>query len=144
MKESDIKKVEEDFIATIKLTTGEEIVSKVSYMPEDDSLVLENPMVVTLIDNQKKNIRVSGFALSEWIHSTFDHMFVLPKEHILTMTEIEDKKIQRFYNESVKNHMFALNTFKECSEPHPFTRKMGNLGSVKQTKDFLEKLYNRS
>tara|TARA_B100001250_G_scaffold44143_1_gene34718 strand:+ start:156 stop:590 length:435 start_codon:yes stop_codon:yes gene_type:complete len=144
MKESDLSKLEEDFIATIKLTTGEEIISRVSYMPEDDSLVLENPMAVTIIDSQRKNLRISGFALSEWIHSTFDHMFILPKKHILTMTEVEDKKIQIFYTESVKRHLVELNTFKDCSEPQQFSRKMGNLGSVSKTKEFLEKLYQRS
>ena len=83
--------MEPDFIATIKLITGEELISKVSYIPDDDSLVLESPMEVSRIDQTKKNIRVAGFALSEWIHSTFDHMFVLPKKHVLTMTEVEDK-----------------------------------------------------
>ena len=144
MKESDIKKVEEDFIATIKLTTGEEIVSRVAYMPDDDSLVLENPMVVTLIDNQKKNIRVSGFALSEWIHSTFDHMFVLPKKHVLTMTEVEDTNIQNFYAQSVERHAVELTQFKESQVPHSFTRDMGHLGSVNKTKKDLEDLYKRS
>ena len=136
--------MEEEFIATIKLTTGEELMSKVSYMPEDDSLVLENPMAVIGIDQQKKNVRVNGFALSEWIRSTFDHMFVLPKEHVLTMTEIEDKKIQHFYNETVKRHIVELTSFKEASEPKTFTRDMGNLGSVNRTKTFLEDLYKRS
>ena len=64
--------MEEEFLATIKLVTGEEIVSKVSYMPDDDSLVLENPMEVTYIDQQKRAARVTGFSLTEWIHSTFD------------------------------------------------------------------------
>ena len=100
--------MEEDFIATIKLTTGEELISKVSYMPDDDSLVLENPMSVTRIDQQKKNIRVNGFALTEWIHSTFDHMFVLPKKHVLTMTEVEDVNIQNFYTQSVQRHAIEL------------------------------------
>ena len=136
--------MEEEFIATIKLTTGEELISKVSYMPEDDSLVLENPMAVIGIDQQKKNVRVNGFALSEWIRSTFDHMFVLPKEHVLTMTEIEDKKIQHFYNETVKRHIVELTSFKEASEPQQFTRNMGHLGSVNKTKTFLEDLYKRS
>ena len=47
--------MEEDFIATIKLTTGEELISKVSYMPDDDSLVLDSPMEVTKIDTTKQN-----------------------------------------------------------------------------------------
>ena len=136
--------MEPDFIATIKLTTGEELISKVSYMPDDDSLVLENPMSVTRIDQQKKNIRINGFALTEWIHSTFDHMFVLPKQHVLTMTEIEDKKISEFYTESVRRHTTEINHFRESYDPQSFTREMGHLGSVKNTKRFLEDLYKRS
>jgi len=136
--------MEPDFIATIKLTTGEELISKVSYMPDDDSLVLENPMSVTRIDQQKKNIRINGFALTEWIHSTFDHMFVLPKQHVITMTEIEDKKISEFYTESVKRHTTEINHFRESYDPQSFTREMGHLGSVKNTKKFLEDLYKRS
>ena len=136
--------MEPDFIATIKLTTGEELISKVSYMPDDDSLVLENPMSVTRIDQQKKNIRINGFALTEWIHSTFDHMFVLPKQHVHTMTEIEDKKISEFYTESVRRHTTEINHFRESYDPQSFTREMGHLGSVKNTKRFLEDLYKRS
>ena len=136
--------MEEDFIATIKLTTGEELISKVSYMPEDDSLVLENPMQVLAIDQQKKNIRIAGFALTEWIHSTFDHMFVLPKQHVLTMTEIEDEKIQNFYTVTVAKHMVELTTFKESQQSMEFTRDMGKLGSVQNTKKLLEDLYKRS
>ena len=137
--------MEEDFIATIKLITGEELMSKVSYMPEDDSLVLENPMQVTVIDQQQtKNVRVNGFALSEWIHSTFDNMFVLPKQHVLTMTEIEDEKIQNFYTVTVAKHMVELTTFKESQQSMEFTRDMGKLGSVQNTKKLLEDLYKRS
>ena len=136
--------MEPDFIATIKLTTGEELISKVSYMPDDDSLVLENPMQVVSIDQQKKNIRIAGFALTEWIHSTFDHMFVLPKQHVLTMTEIEDDKIQNFYNITVAKHVVELNSFKESQQSSEFTRDMGKLGSVQNTKKSLEDLYKRS
>ena len=136
--------MEEDFLATMKLVTGEEIISKVSYMPDEDSLVLENPMEVTFVDQQRRNAKVQGFSLSEWIHSTFDHMFVLPKQHVITMTEVEDKRIEKFYNESVQKHITQLTTFKESFEPQKFSRKMGNLGSIKETKKSLEDLFNRS
>ena len=136
--------MEPDFIATIKLITGEELISKVSYMPDDDSLVLENPMTVMQIDQQKKNVRINGFALTEWIHSTFDHMFVLPKQHVLTMTEIEDKNIQNFYINTVQRHIVDLNAFKDSQQSMQFTREMGNIGSVQNTKKLLEDLYKRS
>ena len=136
--------MEEDFIATIKLTTGEELISKVSYMPDDDSLVLDSPMEVTKIDTTNKNVRIGGFALTEWITSTFDHTFVLPKKHIITMTEVENDNIKNFYNITVQRQHIELTQFKEASTPQKFTRDMGSLGSVNKTKETLEKLYKRS
>ena len=136
--------MEEDFIATIKLITGEEIISKVCYMPEDDTLILENPLEVNYVDQQKKNVRSSGFSLSEWIHSTFDHMFVLPKQHVITMTEVEDSRIEKYYNESVAKCITQISSFRESVEPKKFSRKMGNLGSIKETKKSLEDLFNKS
>ena len=136
--------MEEDFIATIKLTTGEELISKVSYMPDDDSLVLDSPMEVTKIDTTNKNLRIGGFALTEWITSTFDHTFVLPRKHIITMTEIQDDNIKNFYNISVQKQQIDLSKFKEAANPQQFTRNMGRLGSVNKTKEILEDLYKRS
>ena len=53
--------MEDEFYATIKLTTGEELVSKVSYMPDDDSLVLDNPLEVVPVQQQRSpEIQVNG------------------------------------------------------------------------------------
>ncbi len=139
-----MKKMEDEFYATIKLVTGEELISKVSYMPEDDSLILENPMEVCYVDAQKRSVKASGFALSEWIHSTFDHMFVLPKHHVITMTEVEDKRIEKFYNESVARHITQLESFKGSFDPITIPKNLGNLGSIKETRTKLEDLFKRS
>jgi len=124
---------EEEVYATIKLVTGEEIVSKVCYMPDEDSLILENPLEVLPVEQTKSSVKVNGFTLVEWIRSTFDQMFVLPKQHILTMTET-DKKIEVFYKKTLKK----LNSGVENSQ---FTRKMGRIGSVKEAKKYLEDIY---
>ena len=54
---------EEEFYATIKLVTGEEIVSKVCYMPDEDSLILENPLEVLKCKTNQRSTR------GKWIHS---------------------------------------------------------------------------
>ena len=113
-------------------------------MPDDDSLVLDSPMEVNKIDVSNKNIKIGGFSLTEWITSTFDHTFVLPKKHIITMTEVEDNNIKNFYNISVQRQQIELNQFKQAANPQQFTRDMGRLGSVNKTKETLEKLYKRS
>jgi len=119
--------MEEEFYATIKLVNGEEIVSKVSFMPDDDSLVLENPLEVVPVQQQRsQDVQVNGFTLVEWIRSTFDQMFVLPRQHVLTMTET-DKKIEVFYLKTLKKMHMGLDNNK-------FTRQMGRIGSVSETK----------
>ena len=60
------------------------------------------------------------------------------------MTEIEDEKIQNFYSVTVAKHIVELNTFKESQQSMEFTRDMGKLGSVQNTKKALEDLYKRS
>ena len=136
--------MEEEFLATIKLVTGEELISKCAYLPDEDSLILENPMEVNHVNQQKKTVTTNGFFLTEWIHSTFDHCFILNKSHILTMTEVEDTRIETYYHTSVQRHITQLSATREALEPQKFSRNMGNLGSVKETKKFLEDLFNRS
>ena len=41
--------MEEEFYATVKLTSGEEVVSQVCYDPSDDVIVMINPKLVKKI-----------------------------------------------------------------------------------------------
>ena len=47
--------MEEEFIATIKLVSGEEIVARVAYMPEEESCLIHEPMEVEAVSKTKKN-----------------------------------------------------------------------------------------
>ena len=38
--------MDEEFLATVKLITGEEIVAKVCYLEDEDKVLLENPLQV--------------------------------------------------------------------------------------------------
>ena len=38
--------MEEEFYSTIKLNSGEELVAKVCYLKDEDSLLVESPMLV--------------------------------------------------------------------------------------------------
>ena len=50
--------MEEEFYSTIKLSTGEELVAKVCYLPEEDSLLVEKPMVVETHVSKKNGKRM--------------------------------------------------------------------------------------
>ena len=55
--------MEEEFYATIKLVSGEELVSKVCYLTEENKVMLERPLIVENSKQRKGQLEVSGFCL---------------------------------------------------------------------------------
>lgn len=135
--------MEEEFYATLKLTSGEELLSKVCYMPEDNKLILDRPMLVEKITQKKIGRMVEGFVLKEWIASTYDTMFVINMEQIITVTEM-DKKIEVFYLKNLNEDMDDEDDMSIDVKPKSFSRQMGYLGSVSDTKKYLEDIFNKS
>ena len=132
--------MEEEFYATIKLISGEEIVSKVCFLSEENKLMLEKPLVVENAKQRKGSLEVSGFALKEWISATFDDMFIINKDHVLTMIEIEGE-IAEFYEKTLNR----LESGKSLAgRGNKIPRGSGYLGSVKEMKKTLEDLFNKS
>ena len=132
--------MEEEFYATIKLVSGEELVSKVCYLSEEDKIMLERPLVVENSKQKKGQLEVTGFALKEWISATFDNMFVINRDHVLTMIEIEGEIVD-FYEKT----LLRMETGKSLAgRGNKIPRGSGYLGSVKEMKKSLEDLFNRS
>ena len=132
--------MDEEFLATLKLITGEEIVSKVCYLEDEDKVLLENPLQVELAKQRKGQLEVSGFSFKEWVSATFDTMFILKRDHIITMTEV-DGQIQEFYEKTLQR---LENGKSLTGRANKLPRGSGYLGSVKEMKKTLEDLLNRS
>jgi hypothetical protein len=131
--------MEEEFYATLKLVTGEELIAKVSYMPGEDSLVVDNPMIVERIIQKRGNRAIEGFHLKEWMTATYETMFVVKMQQVVTITEL-DNKIAIFY----EKHLLQGDNVSTSINNKGLTKEMGYLGSVKQTKIMLEKIFNNS
>ena len=132
--------MEEEFYAAIKLISGEEIVSKVSFMPEENKILVENPLQVEQAKQTRGGLSVTGFSFKEWISATYETMFVINKEHIITMTELEDE-IQIFYEKTIERIAHGRGLVTKGSK---LPRSSGYLGSVNEVKKSLEELFNRS
>lgn len=133
--------MEEEFFSTIKLTTGEEIIAKVCYMKDEHQLLIENPKKVEPIKQRKNGEMIEGFVLVDWIHSTYDQMFVIPMDRVLTMSEL-DKRIERYYIATLDGEDDKEETGRVPTSE--LTGRMGYLGSIKETKKKLEDIFKRS
>ena len=139
--------MEEEFYATMKLTSGEEIVAKVSYDPNDDVIVVLNPRLIEKVEMKKKNMIVEGIVFDDWIHATTEDMFIIPRSHIVTMIEL-DERISGFYEDHLKDKSKYRKSRSE--EPKSKSKRQdpknqeGFLGSIKEAKRILEEIYNKS
>jgi len=132
--------MEEEFYATLKLVSGEEVVAKVCYLPDEDKLLLDKPLMVENAKQKKGNVEVTGFHLKEWISATFDEMFIINRNHIITMTEISED-IQEFYEKTLNKIEGGKNL---AGRGDKLPRRSGYLGSIKEMKKSLEDIYKRS
>ena len=132
--------MEEEFYATIKLLSGEELIAKICYLPDEDKIMMEKPLVVENAKHRKGQIEVTGFALKEWISATFDDMFIIKRDHVMTVIEIEGEIVD-FYEKTLTR----LESGKSLAgRGNKLPRGSGYLGSVSEMKKSLEDIYNKS
>jgi hypothetical protein len=131
--------MEEEFYASIKLMSGEEIVAKVSYDENEDVLIIENPRKVNSVE-LKRGIRgnTKGFTFESWMSATYDEMFFIKKDHIITITEL-DSKIQKFYVKYLERE----NT-ENMSTKLDIKHQRGYVSNIKEARKALEDIFNRS
>jgi hypothetical protein len=129
--------IEEDFYATVKFKSGEEIFAKVAATEEEDRtmLLVSNPITVQEIKGRSGSI---GYKLEPWLKTTTDDMFVIKLEDILTMSESSDIEMIMMYQDYIRQ------ANKENNNQSNISRNMGYLGNVNDTKELLEKIFNRS
>ena len=132
--------MDEEFYATVKLISGEEIVSKVCYLEDEDKVLLENPLQVQTAKQKKGQLEISGFSFSEWVSASFDQMFILNRSHIITMTEIDDS-IKDFYEKTL---LRLTNGKTLTGRGNKLPRSSGYLGSINDKKIKLEDIFNKS
>ena len=129
--------IEEDFYATVKLKTGEEIFAKVAASEEEDRtmLIVSNPVIISEVKNNKFGI--IGYKLEPWLKTTSEDLFVIKLEDVLTMTESSDIEMIVVYQNYLRQSRKEGNHSK-------INRRMGYLANVNDAKEILEKIFKDS
>ena len=124
----------EDFLAAIKLVSGEEILSKVVVCRDDDDrIILENPVICQEVRTPGANIPM-GYKFEPWMKLTDEEVFIIDLNRVITISEISDKEVTRTYDTIIKSG-FSRNS-------PEITREMGYINSVERARKSFETLYN--
>ena len=129
--------IEEDFYATIKLKTGEEIFAKVAASEEDDRtmLIVSNPIIVSEVKNRSG---IVGYKIEPWLKTTTDDMFIINLEDVLTLSESSDIEM------IMMHQSYMRQSSKEKNNQSRINRRMGYLSNVNDAKEILEKIFKIS
>ena len=126
--------IEDDFYATLKLKSGEEIFAKVAASDEGDRtmLIINNPITVSEIRGRSG---IVGYKVEPWLKTTTEDMFIINMNDILTLSESKDVEMIMMHQD------FISSNHKQGSNKSQINRRMGYLGSVDDTKKTLEKIF---
>ena len=125
----------EDFLAAIKVVSGEEILSKVVVCSDDDDrIILENPVVCQEVRTPGANIPL-GYKFEPWMKLTDEEVFIVDMNRIITMSEIKDKEVNKTYSTIIQQG---------STRSHPeITKEMGYVNSVDDARKSFEDLYKK-
>ncbi|MGA1402626.1 MAG: hypothetical protein ACO312_05755 [Candidatus Nanopelagicaceae bacterium] len=128
----------DEFHAAIKLVSGEEIFALISVDENDGDpiLLLQNPVVMKVLESPHGTY----VKVKPWMDIPSDDMFVLKLDKIITMSEVNDKKVISFYEKYLRDDEDDLNDFMEPNKVN-ISSKMGYLSSVDDARERLEKIF---
>ena len=127
--------MEEDFYATIKFKSGEEIFSKVSCSEEEDRtfLLLDNPVTIERVRNKGS---IYGYKFEPWLKTTKEDLLIINLEDVLTLVESKDIETIAMHQtfSDHKNHDID-------NKQKKLNRRMGYISTINEAKASLEKLF---
>ena len=129
----------EEFYAIIKLVSGEEILSLVMVDENDGDpvVVLQNPVTMKAFHNQYG----MHLKVKPWIEMSSDDFFIVKLDKIITMSEVNDKKIIGFYEKYLRDD--DDDDYDDYMEPNKvnISKKMGYISSVDEARKKLERIF---
>ena len=124
----------DEFVASVKLVSGEEILTKVivDYTDKVEKVILDNPVICQEVRSHGANVPL-GYKFEPWMKMTDEEVFILSLDKIITLSEIKDDLVIKTYESIIESGF---------KRQHPdIDRTMGYINSVSKAREIIEKLY---
>jgi len=127
------------FVGVIKLTSGEEVVARVSELENMDKILIESPAMMNCSTTQRRP-GINMIKIEPWIKSGKETTYIIDMSKIITTSEIFDEDVIEAYDKFVDAYYNGV----EMVQPKGMTRDMGYITNVKDARKSLEKLFKDS
>ena len=129
--------IEDDFYATLKFKSGEEVFAKVAASEEEGRtmLLVHNPILICEI---RAKSGIVGYKVEPWLKTSREDMFVINLSDVLTLSESDDMEMIMLHQN------FTRDSQRDYDNQSKLNRKMGYLSTVRDAKENLEKIFKNS
>ena len=126
----------DEFYAVLKLVTGEEIFALVSVDENDGDpiIMLSNPVIMKMLYSPGGQY----VKVKPWLELPTEDLFLLKYDKIVTMSEISDKQMIKFYTRYLNEDDVDI----ELDGKVSLNTKMGLLTTVEDARQSLERIFN--
>ena len=137
--------MDNEFYATVKLISGEELFSLVSVEENTDNplIMLQSPVTMKMVSAPEGSI----VKVKPWMNIPGDDPIVIRWDKVITVTEIKEASVINIYNNYLEDERFDINEIGEMNKPHrndvksKLTTKMGYISTVEDARKYLEGVY---
>ena len=131
--------MEEEFYASIKLVSGEEIFGEV--MPSEENgrtvLIISDPVEIETISMDGRH---EGLRMMPWLRSMpTEGIIIIPMDKVITVVEArEESEVVAYYQKFIMTNLAGVS-----SEKIKVTKKMGYIISVEKARETLENIFKK-
>ena len=131
--------MEDEFYASVKLESGEEIFGEV--MPSEENgrtvLIISDPVEIETVSMDGRH---EGLRMMPWLRSMpSEGIIIIPMDKVITVVEArEDSEVVAYYQRFIMTNLSG-----GSSEKIKVTKKMGYVISVEKARESLEKLFDK-
>ena len=132
----------EEFVAIIKLVSGEEILASVCVdeTGEEPIIIVHTPVTMKMINNGMY------VKIKPWMELADDDMFVFSTDKIITMSEVKDQKVIKIYERYVEeeNEDNQVNQLLPSGGEVKPDQRMGYVSRVEDARKSLENIFKNN
>ena len=137
--------MDNEFYASIKLVSGEELFSVVSVEEDTENplIMLQNPVTMKIVSTPEGSI----VKVKTWMNIPGDDPIVIRWDKVITVTEVKDSSVITIYNNYLEDERYDINQIGEVNKTHrndvksKLTNKMGYISTVEDARKYLEGVY---
>ena len=131
--------MEDEFYASVKLVSGEEIFGEV--MPSEENgrtvLIISDPVEIETVSMDGRH---EGLRMMPWLRSMpSEGIIIIPMDKVITVVEArEDSEVVAYYQRFIMTNLSG-----GSAQKIKVTKKMGYVISVEKARENLEKLFDK-